>query len=114
MSAKNFEHKFIVPNSVEVRDYQVNLANQAKNENCLIILPTGLGKTVVALHVIADYLTKGNGGVLFLAPTKVLVNQHYEFLKNTLAIDDIALITGEDLLEKRKTMNVTWLKGIYG
>jgi len=83
LSAKNVEHKFIVPNSVEVRDYQVNLANQAKNENCLIILPTGLGKTVVALHVIADYLAKGNGGVLFLAPTKVLVNQHYEFLKNT-------------------------------
>jgi len=56
LPAKNVEHKFIVPNSVEVRDYQVNLANQAKNENCLIILPTGLGKTVVALHVIADYL----------------------------------------------------------
>ena len=56
MSAKNVEHKFIVPNSVEVRDYQINLANQAKNENCLVILPTGLGKTVVALHVIADYI----------------------------------------------------------
>jgi len=109
LSAKNVEHKFIVPNSVEVRDYQVNLANQAKNENCLIILPTGLGKTVVALHVIADYLAKGNGGVLFLAPTKVLVNQHYEFLKNTLAIDDIALITGEDLLEKRKKL---WINSI--
>jgi len=109
LSAKNVEHKFIVPNSVEIRDYQVNLANQAKNENCLIILPTGLGKTVVALHVIADYLTKGNGGVLFLAPTKVLVNQHYEFLKNTLAIDDIALITGEDLLEKRKKL---WINSI--
>jgi len=109
LSAKNVEHKFIVPNSVEVRDYQVNLANQAKNENCLIILPTGLGKTVVALHVIADYLTKGIGGVLFLAPTKVLVYQHYEFLKNTLAIDDIALITGEDLLEKRKKL---WINSI--
>ena len=102
MPAKNVEHKFIVPNSVEVRDYQINLANQAKNENCLIILPTGLGKTVVALHVIADYLTKGNGGVLFLAPTKVLVNQHYEFLKNTLAIDDIALITGGEFTGQRE------------
>jgi len=109
LSTKNVEHKFIVPNSVEVRDYQVNLANQAKNENCLIILPTGLGKTVVALHVIADYLAKGNGGVLFLAPTKVLVNQHYEFLKNTLAIDDIALITGENLLEKRKKL---WINSV--
>ena len=96
MSENNVEHKFIAPNSVEVRDYQVNLANQAKNENCLIILPTGLGKTVVALHVIADYLAKGSGGVLFLAPTKVLVNQHYEFMKNTLTIDDIGIITGED------------------
>jgi len=109
LSAKNVEHKFIVPNSVEVRDYQVNLANQAKNENCLIKLPTGLGKTVVALHVIADYLAKGNGGVLFLAPTKVLVNQHYEFLKNTLAIDDIALITGENLLGKRKKL---WINSV--
>jgi len=109
LSAKNVEHKFIVPNSVEIRDYQVNLANQAKNENCLIILPTGLGKTVVALHVIADYLSKGNGGVLFLAPTKVLVNQHYEFLKNTLAIDDIGMITGEDLLTKRKKL---WINSI--
>jgi len=43
LSAKYVEHKFIVPNSVEVRDYLVNLANQAKNENCQIILPTGLG-----------------------------------------------------------------------
>ena len=100
MSVKNVEHKFIVPNSVEIRDYQISLANQAKNENCLIVLPTGLGKTVVALHVIADYIAKGNGGVLFLAPTRVLVNQHYEFLKNTLTIADIVLITGEDLLSK--------------
>jgi ERCC4-related helicase len=32
LSAKNVEHKFIAPNSVEIRDYQINLANQAKNE----------------------------------------------------------------------------------
>ena len=80
MSIKNVEHKFIVPDSVEYRDYQINLAKQAKNENCIVVLPTGLGKTTVALHVITDYLSKGNGGVLFLAPTRVLVNQHYEFL----------------------------------
>ena len=109
MSGKNIEHKFIIPNSVEVRDYQVNLANQAKDKNCLIILPTGLGKTVVALHVIVDYLSKGNGGVLFLAPTKVLVNQHYEFLKSTLTIDDISLITGENILTKRKKL---WINSV--
>ena len=109
MSIKNIEHKLIVPNTVEVREYQVALANQAKNSNCLVVLPTGLGKTTVALHVIADYLSKGEGGVLFLAPTKVLVNQHYEFLKNTMRIDDIALITGENLLVKRKKL---WINSI--
>ena len=109
MSIKNIEHKFIVPNTVEVREYQVALANQAKNANCLVVLPTGLGKTTIALHVIADYLSKGEGGILFLAPTKVLVNQHYEFLKNTMRIEDIALITGEDLLARRKKL---WINSI--
>ena len=65
------------------------------------MLPTGLGKTAVALHVIAEYLAKGTGGILFLAPTRVLVNQHYEFLKNNLTLDDISLITGDDLISKR-------------
>lgn len=91
-------------NSIEKRDYQVNLANQAIQENCIVVLPTGLGKTAVALQVIAEYLSKGTGGILFLAPTRVLVNQHYEFLKQHLTIDDIALITGEDPIQKRTNL----------
>ncbi len=106
---KNVEHEFIVPNSIEERDYQINLALHAKTENSLIVLPTGLGKTTVALHVIADFLSKRKGGILFLAPTRVLVNQHYEFLVNTVKLDDIALITGEDLLAKRKKL---WINSI--
>lgn len=98
------EHKFIRPNMVESRQYQLALANQAKQENCMIVLPTGLGKTAVALQVIADYLSRGTGDVLFLAPTRVLANQHYEFLKNNLNLEDIALLTGEDTLVKRKKM----------
>ncbi len=95
------EKKYIQKNSIEKRDYQVNLANQAIKENCIVVLPTGLGKTAVALHVIAEYLSKGTGGVLFLAPTRVLVHQHYEFLKSNLTLDDISLITGEDPIQKR-------------
>lgn len=97
-------HKYIKPNRVETREYQVSLANQAKSENCLVVLPTGLGKTTVALQVIADYLSRGEGGVLFLAPTRVLTNQHYEFLKNNLNLDDIGLLTGEDTIPKRKKL----------
>lgn len=95
------EKKYVQKDSIEKRDYQVNLATQAIKENCIVVLPTGLGKTAIALHVIAEYLSKGTGGVLFLAPTRVLVNQHYEFLKNNLTLDDISLITGEDTIPKR-------------
>ena len=95
------EKKYIQNNSVEKRDYQINLANQAMNENCVVVLPTGLGKTTIALHVIAEYLSRESVGILFLAPTRVLVNQHFEFLKQNLTIDDITLITGEDNVEKR-------------
>jgi len=93
------EKKYVQKNSIEKRDYQVNLANQAIEENCIVVLPTGLGKTAIALHVIAEYLSKGTGGALFLAPTRVLVHQHYEFLKSNLTLDDISLITGEDPIQ---------------
>ena len=95
------EKKYVKKNSIEQRDYQINLANQAIEENCIVVLPTGLGKTAVALHVIAEYLSKGTGGILFLAPTRVLINQHYDFLKNNLTLDDISLVTGEDPIPKR-------------
>ena len=95
------EKRYVKKDSIEKRDYQVNLANQAISENCIVVLPTGLGKTAIALQVIAEYLSKGTGGALFLAPTRVLVNQHYEFLKENLTLDDISLITGEDTIQKR-------------
>ncbi len=98
------EKKYVKKNSIEKRDYQVNLANQAIQENCIVVLPTGLGKTAIALHVIAEYLAKEIGGVLFLAPTRVLVNQHYEFLKENLTLEDISLITGEDNIQKRSKL----------
>jgi len=95
------DKKYVKKNSIEKRDYQINLANQAIEENCIVVLPTGLGKTAVALHVISEYLSKGTGGILFLAPTRVLVHQHYDFLKNNLTLDDISLVTGEDPIPKR-------------
>ena len=97
------------PNSVEVRDYQVSLATQAKIQNSLIVLPTGLGKTTVALQVILNILSQKKGGILFLAPTRVLVNQHYEFLKEHVLLDDIGIVTGEDLISKRKK---SWINSI--
>ena len=101
-SIEYIEQKFIKKNSVEKRDYQTSLSEKVKSNNCMIVLPTGLGKTIVALQVIAQYLAEKEKAILFLAPTRVLVNQHFEFLKANMSIDSIGLLTGEEPIEKRK------------
>ena len=109
MGSEYYEHKLIKPNSIELRDYQVNLANEAKNENSLVVLPTGLGKTTIALQIMAHVLSQNKGGVLLLAPTRVLVNQHFDFLKENLLLEDIGIVTGEDLINKRKK---SWINSV--
>jgi len=89
------EHELIRPGSVEHRDYQVGIARGAVGESTLVVLPTGLGKTIVALIVIAETLRTGQGKVLFMAPTKPLVEQHARFLKEHLLGHDPILFTGE-------------------
>ena len=93
----------IVPDSVESRAYQVNMAEKCINSDTLIILPTGLGKTVVALLVAADILEKGKK-VLILAPTKPLVEQHYEFFSSTLVDTEIGTMNGNMEPEKRASV----------
>ena len=96
------EHELIKPSSVEKRDYQTNIAAAAAMESTLVVLPTGLGKTVVALIVIAEKLVAGTGKVLFLAPTKPLVQQHSGFLKENLLKSEPAMFTGEVPPPERK------------
>jgi len=100
------KHEFIKPNCVERREYQINIASSAAKSNTLVVLPTGLGKTVIALVLIAEELKKGNKKILFLAPTKPLVNQHFQFLKQFLTIEDSAIVvfTGETAPAKRREM----------
>ncbi|HIJ98930.1 TPA: DEAD/DEAH box helicase family protein [archaeon] len=64
--------------SIEPRLYQEAILNTAVNKNTLVVLPTGLGKTFIAALVAAKRLELNlvDGKVLFLAPTKPLVEQH--------------------------------------
>jgi len=65
------------------------------------VVPTGLGKTVIALMVLLARLDKGR--VLFLAPTKPLVEQHAAFLRRVLKDEgEVTMMTGEMMPEKRK------------
>jgi ERCC4-related helicase len=96
------QHDYIKPNSIERREYQYNIAASAKNASTLVVLPTGMGKTIIALLVIAHELTKKDNTILFLAPTKPLVNQHAQSLNAALTLDDaVAVFTGEVSPEKR-------------
>ena len=96
------EHELIKPGSVEERDYQTNIASIARSESTLVVLPTGMGKTVVALLVIADTLLNRWGKVLFMAPTKPLVEQHAGFLREHLLKCDPMVFTGEVSPSARK------------
>ena len=82
------EHPLIRPNSAEARIYQqVLAANALKNGNTMIVAPTALGKTIIAILVAADRLQKLKGSkILILAPSKPLTIQHEENFKHFLNV----------------------------
>ncbi|MGX8694715.1 MAG: DEAD/DEAH box helicase, partial [Methanobrevibacter sp.] len=71
-------HPLIKENSIESRLYQQILAGDVlKNGNTMIVAPTALGKTIIAILVAADRLHKvKNSKVLVLSPSKPLAIQH--------------------------------------
>ncbi|WP_297437019.1 DEAD/DEAH box helicase [Thermococcus sp.] len=82
---------------VQPRVYQEVIYARCKERNCLVVLPTGLGKTLVAM-LIADYrLEKYGGKVLVLAPTKPLAIQHEKNFRKLFNIptERINVLTGE-------------------
>ena len=83
--------------AVEEREYQANIHESIKDRNAIVILPTGLGKTISALKVIAHILEHRGGKVLFTAPTKPLCEQHYQSIKDSFNIhkEELVLFTGE-------------------
>jgi len=66
------KHPLIKTDTVEQRLYQLALAGEAIKRSTLIVLPTGLGKTIVALLVMVSRLSKGK--ILLLSPQNHLWN----------------------------------------
>lgn len=89
-------HPLIPPDTIEERAYQTNIAKHALEGNTLVVLPTGMGKTAVALRVAAERLAFGK--ILMLAPTKPLVEQHYRYFSKNLLLkeNDVAMFTGSN------------------
>jgi len=97
------EHPLIRPNSAEARIYQqVLAADVLKNGNTMIVAPTALGKTIIAILVAADRLQKIKGSkILILAPSKPLTIQHEENFKHFLNVPCTS-ITGAVKTDERE------------
>jgi ERCC4-related helicase len=91
--------------NLEPREYQEKIFESCSKENCLVVLPTGLGKTLIALMVAIDRLKKfPTEKIVFLAPTKPLAEQHLDYFKQNLPelFADMQLFTGTVKPEQRK------------
>lgn len=99
-------HPLILEGAVEQRLYQLNIVSGCIRKNSLVVLPTSLGKTVVALLIMVMRLEKIGGKVLLLSPTKPLVEQHYDFFSRVLKPEAgiVRAFTGSVSPEKRREM----------
>jgi ERCC4-related helicase len=91
------EHSLIKPDTIEFRKYQESILNTAIRRNTLAVLPTGLGKTTLAILLTAHRLEKyPESKVLIMAPTRPLCEQHQKTFQAFLYIpkEEIILLTG--------------------
>nr|MDO8080715.1 DEAD/DEAH box helicase [Candidatus Freyarchaeota archaeon] len=101
---KYINHPYLKENSIEQRLYQETITASCVEQNSLVVLPTGLGKTLIAGMVAAFRLQMFNDAfVIFLAPTRPLALQHAETFKSILNVDEkeIVVFTGEVSPEER-------------
>lgn len=75
------------------RDYQYNIIRRALFTNTLVSLPTGLGKTFIAAVVMLNYFRWfPKSKIVFMAPTRPLVNQQIEACFNICGIPQDATV----------------------
>ena len=89
------------------RIYQQTILATCATKNTLVVLPTGLGKTALAIMMSVVRLNKHpESKILLLAPTKPLCEQHQRSFQTHLDIKDekIVLFTGSVKPSKREEM----------
>ena len=90
---------------LEEREYQTRIAEKASDANTLVVLPTGLGKTIIAILVAQTRLAKTHQGkIVVLAPTRPLVIQHYNAFRNHFTNYTCSHLTGQIPASKREAV----------
>lgn len=99
---KWIEQPLIKDQKIESRLYQqVLAADVLKNGNTMIVAPTALGKTIVAVLVAAERIKNFKGSkVLVLAPSKPLVVQHEESFREFMNVS-VTSLTGDTKPKER-------------
>ncbi|KAK4023845.1 hypothetical protein OUZ56_009240 [Daphnia magna] len=76
------------------RNYQLELYKYACRENTVVYLPTGSGKTMIAVLLIRDMaaqvkkpLTEGGRRIIFLVPTVVLAKQQSSYIRRHTCLE---------------------------
>ncbi|MEK6881414.1 MAG: DEAD/DEAH box helicase [Nanoarchaeota archaeon] len=93
--------------NITPREYQLKILETCKEKNCLVVLPTGIGKTLIALMLTIERMKSfPNEKILFLAPTKPLVEQHLTYFTKHLPelFGDMNLFTGKINPTERKKL----------
>lgn len=88
---------FIKPETVEYRKYQLDISEVASRRNTLVVLPTALGKTIIAILCACKVLNIHEGSkVLIMAPTRPLVLQHRSSILKITEFNerDVSWLTG--------------------
>ena len=94
----------------EPRVYQKKIAEVATSTNTLVVLPTGLGKTMIAVMVAAKILERDpRSKVMVLAPTRPLVLQHRKAFGEELRLPDGDMVTLTGTVEPGDR-EVLWMK----
>ena len=98
-------HPFL-NDGVDARAYQIRSLKNALTSSCLMVMPTGFGKTAVEWMMMAEFLRKSKKKILLIAPTTGLVEQQQRMAQEMLKIDDDLIVryTGETSPSKRKAI----------
>ncbi|MGP8124996.1 MAG: helicase-related protein [Nitrososphaerales archaeon] len=94
----------------QAREYQKRIARTAADTNTLVVLPTGLGKTMIAIMVASEVLQKRPGSkVMVLAPTRPLVIQHFQTFRKHLRLPEESFVVLTGTVEPG-SRELLWLK----
>jgi len=87
----------------EPRLYQQTIFATCAEKNTLVVLPTGMGKTNIFLMLASHRLDQyPNSKILFIGPTRPLIDQYKEVFKKHFEIDESKLVTFTGFVKPEK------------